>query len=65
MDKSIVKAIMNCRRCKGFGSMHLHSLLQPITRHHPFELMVVDTLSMLKGKGSITKLGLWMDIYAQ
>ena len=65
MDQSITKAILDCRKCKGFGTMHLHSLLEPITRRHPFELMVVDTLSMPKGKGDFSKLGIWMDIYAQ
>ena len=65
MDQSITKAIMDCGKCKGFGTTHLHSLLQPITRRHPFELMTADTLSMPKGKGGFTKLGLWMDVYAQ
>ena len=65
MDQSITKAILDCGKCKGFGAKHLHSLLEPITRRHPFELMAADTLSMPKGKGGYMKLGLWMDIYAQ
>jgi hypothetical protein len=65
MDQSITKAILDCGKCKGFGSTHLHSLLEPITRRHPFELMVADTLSMPKGKGGFIKLGLWMDVYSQ
>ena len=65
IDQSITKAILDCGRCKAFGTTHLHSLLKPITRRHPFELMAADTLSMPKGKGGFTKLGLWMDIYAQ
>ena len=65
MDQSITKAILDCGKCKGFGTTHLHSLLEPITRRHPFELMVADTLSMPKGKGGYSKLGLWMDVYAQ
>ena len=65
MDQSITKAIMDCGKCKAFGTTHLHSLLEPITRRHPFELMAADTLSMPKGKGGFTKLGLWMDVYAQ
>lgn len=36
--------------CKGFGSIQFHSLLEPITRRHPFKLMVADSLSMPKGK---------------
>jgi hypothetical protein len=39
--------------------------LEPITRRHPFELMVADTLSLPKGKGGFTKVGLWMDVYSQ
>jgi hypothetical protein len=65
MDQSITKAILDCGKCKGFGTTHLHSLLEPITRRHPFELMAADTLSMPKGKGGFVKLGLWMDVYAQ
>ena len=65
MDQSITKAILDCGKCKGFGTTHLHSLLEPITRRHPFELMTADTLAMPKGKGGFTKLGLWMDVYAQ
>ena len=65
MDQSITKAILSCGKCKGFGTTHLHSLLEPITRRHPFELMVADTLSLPKGKGGFTKVGLWMDVYSQ
>jgi len=35
-DQSIMRTIMDCCRCKEFGSTHLHSLLKPVTRHHPF-----------------------------
>ena len=31
LDASIMTAILECGRCKNFGSMHLHSLLAPIT----------------------------------
>ena len=65
MGQSITKAILDCRKCKSFGATHLHSLFEPITRRHPFELMVADTLSMPKGKDGFTKLGLWMDVYSQ
>jgi len=52
LDKSITTAIIDCGRCKNFRSTHIHSLLEPITRRHPFELMVSDTLSMPTGKGT-------------
>lgn len=41
MDQSIMKAIMDCGKCKAFGSTHLHC----ITRWHPFVLMVADTVA--------------------
>ena len=53
LDESIVKAIMDCAHCKNFGGTHLHSLLQPITRCHPFELLVDDYLSLPVGKGGV------------
>lgn len=65
LDKSIASAIMDCGRCKNFGPTHIHSLLEPVTRRHPFELMVSDTLSMPTGKGGFTKLNLTVDVYAQ
>jgi hypothetical protein len=65
LDQSITGAIIGCGRCKSFGAAHIHSLLEPITRRHPFELMVCDTLSMSPRKGGYKKLGLYMDIYSQ
>jgi transposase InsO family protein len=65
LDQSIVAAITECGRCKNFGSTHIHSLLEPITRRHPFELMVGDTLSLPLGKGGFKKLSLYMDVYSQ
>jgi hypothetical protein len=65
LDRSITRAIMECGKCKGHGPTHIHSLLEPITRRHPFELMVADTLSMPKGKGGYNKLGTYMDVYSQ
>jgi hypothetical protein len=55
LDCSITKAIMDCGKCKGHGPKHLHSLLEPITWWHLFELLMRDTLSMPKGKGGFTK----------
>jgi len=65
LDTSITNAILECGRCKNFGSVHIHSLLAPITRRHPFELMVADYLSMPVGKGGFTKIGLYADIFTQ
>src|SRR6202790_2204635 len=65
LDQSITKAIMDCGKCKGHGTKHLHSLLEPITRRHPFELLVGDTLSMPKGKGGFIKISMYVDTYSQ
>jgi hypothetical protein len=65
IDQSIVKAISDCARCKNFGGTHLHSLLQPITRRHPFELLVGDYLSMPPGKGGYHTVGLYLDTFTQ
>lgn len=46
LDKIIVEAILNFPKCKSFGVTHLHALLDPITRQHPFELIVTDYLSI-------------------
>ena len=65
LDQSIVKAISDCMRCKNFGGTHLHTLLQPITRRHPFELIVGDYLSMPPGKGGYHTVGLYLDTFTQ
>ena len=65
LDESIVKAIMDCARCKNFGGTHLHSLLQPITRRHPFELLVGDYLSLPVGKGGYHTAGIYLDTCSQ
>jgi hypothetical protein len=65
LDSSIVTAISNCARCKGFGGAHLHALLNPITRRHPFELLVGDYLSLPEGKGGYHQVGLYLDTCTQ
>jgi hypothetical protein len=65
LDQSIVKAISDCPRCKNFGGTHLHALLQPITRWHPFELLVGNYLSMPMGKGGFHTVGLYLDTFTQ
>ena len=65
LDASIVKGIMGCGTCKNFGGTHLHSLLDPITRRHPFELLVGDYLSLPTGKGGYHTVGLYLDTFSQ
>jgi hypothetical protein len=65
LDGSIVTGISKCGRCKNFGGTHLHALLDPITRRHPFELLVGDYLSMPNGKGGFHTIGLYLDTYSQ
>jgi hypothetical protein len=40
-------------------------MLQPITRRHPFELLVGDYLSLPTGKGGFHTVGLYLDTYSQ
>ena len=68
LDQSIVKAISDCPRCKNFSGTHLHALLQPITRRHPFELLVGglgNYLSMPTGKGGFHTVRLYLDTFTQ
>ena len=65
LDASIVKGITDCSICKNFGGTHLHSLLNPITRRHPFELLVGDYLSLPTGKGGYHTVGLYLDTFSQ
>jgi hypothetical protein len=65
MDAVILEAIRGCGTCKNFGSTHIHSLLQPITRRHPFELLVGDYLSMPNVVGRYHTLGIYLDTYSQ
>lgn len=45
--------------------MHLHSLLDPITRRHPFELLVGDYLLLPAEKGGYHTVGLYLDTFSQ
>lgn len=45
-------------------SPKLHSLLEPITRRHPFELLVGDYLTLPKAQGYNT-VGVYLDTFSQ
>jgi hypothetical protein len=64
LDASIMDAISECAKCKNFGNQHLHSLLEPITCRHPFELLVGDYLTLPKAQGYHT-LGVYLDTFSQ
>ena len=55
------------RLCKmqKFTGTHLNALLQPITCHHPFELIVGDYLSMPPGKGRYHTVRLYLNTCSQ
>jgi hypothetical protein len=59
-----MSAITDCAKCKNFGTPHLHSLLEPITRRHPFELLVGDYLTLPKA-GGYSMLGVYLDTFSQ
>jgi hypothetical protein len=64
LDASIVKTITSCSCCKNFGSTFLHSLLRPIIRRFPFQLLADDYLSLQLGKGGFSKIGLYIDVFS-
>jgi hypothetical protein len=65
LDASITQGIKDCGHCKNFGGTHLHALLNPITRRHPFELLVGDYLSLPVGTGGFHTVGLYLDTCSQ
>ena len=65
LDQSIQTAILQCPQCKLFGPSHLHALMDPITRRHPFELVVADYLSLPKGRGGFHSILLLVDVFSQ
>lgn len=65
LDGCIISVILDCARCKNFRGTHLHSLLNPVMRCHPFELLVGDYLSMPTRKGGFNNVGLYLDTYSQ
>jgi transposase InsO family protein len=65
LDASIITAIQDCARCKGFGAAGTNALLEPITRRHPFELFVADYLKLPKGKGGYFTVLLILDTCSQ
>lgn len=65
LDVSIMEGIQHCAKCKNFGATHLHSLLDPITRCHPFELLVGNYLSLPDGKGGFKNIGVYLDTFSQ
>ena len=65
LDASIIQGIKDCGHCKNFGGIHLHALLDPITRCHPFELLVGDYLSLLVGTSGYHTVGLYLDTCLQ
>ncbi|KIK43905.1 hypothetical protein CY34DRAFT_60554, partial [Suillus luteus UH-Slu-Lm8-n1] len=65
LDATILTVIKDCPKCKNFGPTHIHSLLEPITRRHPFELLVGDYLSLPKGTNGYSTLGVYLDVFSQ
>jgi hypothetical protein len=65
LDESIISAIADCAKCKGFGPANLHSLMDPVLRRHPFELVVGDYLSLLVGIRGFKNVGLYLDTFTQ
>lgn len=65
LEASITTAILECRHCKNFGTMHMHALLALITWWKPFELLINNYLSLPPGKSGFSKLRLFKDMQTQ
>jgi hypothetical protein len=64
LDAIILDAIKDCAWCKNFGTAFVHSLFEPITRRHPFKLLVGDYLSLPTGRGGFKTIGVFLDVYS-
>lgn len=64
MDADCKQAMLECPQCKNFGAPKLNSLLQPIRRAQPFELVAGDYLSLPIGKGGFKTVGLYIDTFS-
>ncbi len=53
-----------CPRCKNFGPQFINSLLQPIKRWEPFDLISADYLSLPRGKGGYKTVLLVTDTFS-
>jgi hypothetical protein len=60
-----MNTILTYPQCKNFGLSQLHTLMYPITRHHPFELLVADYLALPNGKNGFHNVLLILDTYSQ
>lgn len=65
LNHSITNTILACSQCKKFGVTQLHKLMYPITQCHPFELLIANYLSLLKGKNRFHNVLLILDTYSQ
>jgi transposase InsO family protein len=65
LNQTILMAIHECGRCKGFSNMHIHSLSESIMCRHPGELLVGNYCAILKGKDGFNNLGIYLDIFSR
>src|SRR6266481_3897926 len=64
MDRDSKEAITKCSRCKNFGLQFINSLLRPIKRCKPFDLISADYLSLPKGKGGFKTVLVVIDMFS-
>lgn len=65
MRRDVVEAIQECSTCKAFGARHIHTLLQPLTRSRPFQMITGDYLSLPVGKGKFKTVLLMVDVFTR
>ena len=64
MDRDTWQMITECPQCRSFGPRHINTLLQPIRRRMPFDLVSANYLTLLKGKGGYKTVLLIIDTYS-
>ena len=64
MDRDTRQTITECPQCRSFGPRHINTLLQPIQRQMPFDLVSADYLTLPKGKGGYKTVLLIIDTYS-
>lgn len=63
--RDAIKMALLDRICSPKLDTSILDVLEPITRRHPFELLVGDYLTLPKGKNGYTTLGVYLDTFSQ
>lgn len=65
MRADVEASIKTCRRCCLFGNRHQKYLLKPIIQHAPFDMMVMDFVSMPVGTNGHNEMLVSCDVFTR